>query len=407
MPSSQSHRNLSRRDVLQGAGVGAATLGTPVLGTAQGASGNGVGPTRIPADSEAGFNFPYYLYAPNTLTSETRPILVNPNHATGPGESFEEDVERDRERVADTMRAGRPRHIADDLGVPLLIPVFSVPLPEEELPLDVELSSEEQRRHDRQTFYLHALDAGTMHIGDGRWERIDLQLLRMVEHATQLLAEESYPVADADELLLNGFSSAGDFVNRFTVLHPDRVLSVTAGGVNGMTILPVSEAAGHTLNYPIGVANIESVTGEAFDLASYSSVPQYIYIGSDDDNDTLPGMTLWNEELPELLLDVFGEDIHDDRFPYSRSVHEAVGTAAVFEMYDGVGHTYTDEIQRDIVDFHEQQLGGEPDDISLLDVVEAVTGRELTPAVAGITAGFGLAAGAAGYVLNRRSSDEE
>ena len=238
--------NCTRREILAYGGVGVATLGTLPTGVARAQSGNGMERRLIPADPDSGFHFPYYLYAPNTVNEKKRPLLVNPNHSTtNPDDTTEERRERDIERAGERIRAGTPRHIADDLNVPLLIPVFSVRLAGKDTPIK-NMNEEEEKGYEQFGFAVHALPAGVLHISEGRWKRVDLQLLRMVEHATDVLKDASYPVTDADKFMMNGFSSAGTFVNHFTALHPTRIRSVTAGGINGTGILPIAEAKGHT-----------------------------------------------------------------------------------------------------------------------------------------------------------------
>lgn len=403
MAHSSKSDTYTRRNILKYGGCGLATLGTLPAGVARAQPGNGMEPTLIPADPDAGFHFPYYLYAPNTANEKPRPLLVNPNHSTtNPEDTPEERRERDIERASGSMRAGTPRHIADDLNVPLLIPVFSVPFTDQHYPIDVDKSKEEEKRLQSFGYTVHTLSPAAMHITDGPWKRVDLQLIQMAEHATELLRDRSYPVTAADKFIMNGFSSAGDFVNRFTALHPSRVRSVTAGGINGTAILPISEAKGHTLNYKIGIADFESIIGRPFDLEAFQTVPQYIYMGGDDDNDTLPGFGKWDADGVEIALSVYGEDIHNERFPYTRSIYEEVGANAEFRMYDGVGHTITDQIHEDVVQFHEQQIGTDHSDTDVRYVVERLIGREITNTIIGGVAGAIVGLGGLAYALKQR-----
>jgi hypothetical protein len=402
MDPSSKRDNYTRRDILQYGGVEVATIGTLPTGVERAQPGNGIERTLIPADPDSGFHFPYYLYAPNTVNDEKRPLLVNPNHSTtNPNDTTEQRRERDIERAEGSMRSGAPRHIADDLNVPLLIPVFSVRLAGKDTPIKG-MNEEEEKGYEQYGFAVHALPAGVLHISEGRWERVDLQLLRMVEHATDVLQDASYPVADADEFIMSGFSSAGNFVNRFTALHPTRVQSVTAGGINGIGILPISEAKGHTLNYPLGVADFKSLTGQPFNVEAFKNVSQYIYMGSADDHDPRGRLARWDPDSEDVMLEVYGQDIHDERLPYVQSVHEEVGTSAVFRMYDGVGHTITDEMHDDIVAFHEQQIGTDYSDIDVEYVVERSIGREITNTVLAGGAGAITGLGAVGYALKQR-----
>jgi hypothetical protein len=326
---------MDRRSVLKGIGTGAlsgtavALAGTGAVGAEQATppSTAETPVTLVPPDDDGPFNYPYFLYAPQTVTEGDRPILVEPNNTGSSTDNFSEH----REAARDTIENGFSRGICDELGVPLLVPVF--PRPE---------SDPVSWRH-----YTHQLDTETMHISSGPLERLDLQLIGMIEDAKDRLSGEI-----SDQVMMNGYSAAGKFVNRFTVLHPEIVTSVTAGGINGMVTLPIAEDKGHKLNYQIGIADFESIMGEPFDLEAFREVDQYIYMGAEDENDTLPAGDAWSDEQREVARDVYGENMQNDRFPYCESIYENVNSSAEFRLYDGVGHKVTAEMNRDVVEFH-------------------------------------------------------
>lgn len=298
---------------------------------------SGMEPTLIEADPDAGFNYPFYLYAPPMRAdSDQKSILVQPNNSGEVSDSLDVQKQAAQQRIESSL----PRTISERLSVPLLIPVF--PRPQSE-PVDGQ-------------HYIHALDRQTMQISGGPLERVDLQLLRMVDHAQEMLSEQSYPVDD--QLLLNGFSASGNFVDRFTFLHPDRVRSVTAGGLNGTAMLPLEEAEGHTLNFHIGIADVEELTGDPVDLDALNDVNQFLYMGEEDSNDTIPYDDAWSDEMREIALDVYGEKMVTDRFPYCQSAYEDAGIEAQFKVYEGAGHTPSPALG-DIVEFHQRSLDGE------------------------------------------------
>jgi hypothetical protein len=300
----------------------------------------GMDVTFLDADPDAGFNYPYYLFAPSISGNDDDrgpPILVHPNNTGTSTDEFEEH-RRDAER---TIRRGTTRRLADELRVPMLVPVFPRPRSD---PVDG-------------NHYTHQLDRETLQIDSGPLERIDLQLLRMVEDAQRRLANQSYPVRD--EIIMDGFSASGNLVDRFTVLHPDRVLSVTAGGLNGMALLPLTEANGHTLNYHVGIADVEDLTGDAVALDVLDDVNQFLYMGGRDGNDTIPFSDAWtSDELRQVALDVYGEDMVEERFPFSQSAYEQAGIDAQFRVYDGAGHTPRPAFE-DLVEFHKRSIEGE------------------------------------------------
>ena len=293
---------------------------------------------RIDADPEAGFNYPYFLWAPSVPVAETgKPILVSPNNTGTPTDDFSQHEARARESI----ERGLSRDVSSRLGTAMVVPVFPRP---QESPVDW--------RH-----YTHSLDRETLAIEEGPLERIDRQLLRMVEDAQERLADRSYAVAD--DIVMNGFSAAGNFVDRFTVIHPDRVRSVSAGGLNGMALLPLSEADGKGLSYHVGIDDLESLTGSAVDLEALDEVNQFLYMGGEDSNDTIPYEDAWtSDELRNLAVEIYGEDMIVDRFPRSQAAYEEAGVDAQFKVYSGVGHNPRPALN-DIVRFHRRSIEGE------------------------------------------------
>jgi hypothetical protein len=159
--------------------------------------------------------------------------------------------------------------------------------------------------------------------------------------------------------MLNGYSASGNFVDRFAVLHPERVVSVTAGGLNGMPILPLERADGHELPYHVGIANVEELTGDPANLDRLDTTNQFLYMGGEDDNDTIPFDDAWtDDDLRQTALEVYGEDMIEDRFPRSQEAYREAGVSAAFRVYDGVGHNPGPAMD-DVIEFHRASMNGE------------------------------------------------
>jgi len=298
-------------------------------------SGSGISLRRIDENEEKGFNFPYYLYAPEN--SRDKPLLVETVNSGGCDDDFQVDLEFARE----TAEFGVARRISDELRVPLIVPVFANPC-----------------EGDFWERFIQSLDTETMHINSGEFERIDLQLLAIVDDAQERLADHGIDVPS--EVMLNGFSASGDFVNNFAALHPDRVASVTAGAVNGMVTLPIEQYDGYTLDYQIGVADLEELTGEPFDEDAWKSMPQLCYMGETEqppEDDTLPYQDVWSEQEAEKAEAVYGEVMQTDRMTLCEMIYHEADATARFEVYDGVGHDYSDLIEDDIIAFHARHNG--------------------------------------------------
>ncbi|WP_248515003.1 hypothetical protein [Salinarchaeum laminariae] len=329
--------DLHRRRLIRfaGAACGAGVLGTgTVAGNTDLTQSSSSEPELITASPEDGFNYPYYLYTPGESRSGSTPLLVEPNNTGTSTNDFEEH----RKSAQGIAQNGFSRDLSDDLSIPFLVPVFPRPSGD---PVDY-------------THYVHALDAQTMAIEDGPLERVDQQLLAMVDDARDRLATAGFQVTD--QLMLNGFSASGTFVNRFAALHPNRVTSVTAGGINGTAILPAETAKGHELNYHIGIANVEQMTGEPFDLEAWQGVDQLAYMGGEDENDTIPYSDAWSDSLREVALDVYGENMQEDRMMYCADQYEEAGATGRVNVYPGVGHQTTSGIREDMRVFHRKHL---------------------------------------------------
>ena len=148
-------------------------------------------------------------------------------------------------RAASSCEVRRQAALAERLGTPLLVPLFPRP----------------KAAGEGDNLYLHALTRAALTAEAPALKRVDLQLLAMADDARKLLAAKGVPV-DA-KLLLRGFSASGSFVNRFAVLHPERVLAVACGSPGGWPLAPAAKAGGETLPYPVGIADVRGADGKA------------------------------------------------------------------------------------------------------------------------------------------------
>ncbi|MCP3919923.1 MAG: hypothetical protein GY711_30705 [bacterium] len=284
--------------------------------------------TEVAADPGIGFHWPYNLYVPNEVVAPAH-LLVLPNN-TGRGD----DDFTVHERAA-WMRTLRDSGLADDLGVPALVPVFPRP-------------SSSWRT------YTHALDRDVLTTGDLPLARLELQLLAMVDDARERLAERGIEVGE--KILLKGFSANGMFANRMTVLHPERVLVVCAGSPGGWPIAPVAAWDERPLRYPVGVADLAQLTGRAFDADAWARVPQMIFMGNGDDNDSVIYGDGYDEVDKELVFELFG-DTPIARWDRALELSRGVGGGTEFRLYEGVGHETSGAMARDVQAFLRAALG--------------------------------------------------
>jgi pimeloyl-ACP methyl ester carboxylesterase len=270
--------------------------------------------TVVSPTAETAFHWPYYLYVPASARDHLV-VLVLPNNTGRP-----DDDQAIHARRA-LLRLFRERGFADELGVALLVPAFPRPAREWQV-------------------YTHALDRDSLETDLPGLGRLDWQLDAMVDDAITRLRGRGHQVDE--RILLAGFSAGGMFADRFTALHPRRVLATAIGSPGGWPIAPRAEVAGQRLRYPIGIADVP------FDADAFRRVPRFVYLGDADQNDSLDFGDGWDAADAALVDRVFGAD-PQARWPAVRALQ--TDTAATFRLYPGVGHERTDEMNRDVLAF--------------------------------------------------------
>ncbi|KGP89868.1 hypothetical protein N780_09470 [Pontibacillus chungwhensis BH030062] len=314
----------------------------------------------IPADPAEGFYYPYFLRLPSERykeknEGETRRLMVVSNN-TGPTNNYLDTLKSTREELNRYMLS---RHVPDKLWVPTLMPAFP----------------RYRAGYNGGYFYTHALDRYTMNLknmlpimkSDERFlrqieaedlavkdfrnlTRVDLQLEAMIDHAINYLNDRGEGIA-TDKVFLSGYSAEGNFTNRWAALHPDRVKAVASGGVNSTAIIPMKEYKGEELIYPIGVGDLEELTGESFNLDAYNRVANFMYQGEEDRNDTYQYGDTFGPEEKRLIKKLMGEEMYPTRWENNKRLYFESGANGAFGLYLDTGHEITDEAERDLIEF--------------------------------------------------------
>jgi len=265
---------------------------------------------KFPANQAAGYNFDYLLYYPAKLKlSRAVHILVETNNT---GRLSDSIAVHEIAAINQASESGVGNYTAEKLGLPFLVPIFPRPAKE---PL----------------LYTHALDRDSFL----QKNRLDLQLIAMINHARLQLADKGYVVKQ--KIFITGFSASGTFANRFSMLHPEMVQAVAAGGINAMVILPKDKLSGKKLQYPLGTADIKNVTGKKVDLKEYIEVPKMLYMGEKDDNDAAAFDDAYSIQERELIYSLMGKGL-TERWQFMRKIYEEEGVAGEFITYTGIGH---------------------------------------------------------------------
>lgn len=318
----------------------------------------------ISRNPSQGFYWEYILYIPNEVTNNN--LLVVPNN-TG---TVSDNIDLHKEEAKSLIL--RKSKLAEELGVPLLVPVFPRPENHEEL-------------------YTHALDRAAILTSISELNRLDLQLIAMIEDSKRILSKKGINLDE--KILISGFSASGDFADRFTFLHPKMVKAASIGGSDNM--VPCKSLNGENLPYPIGIYDYEEITGKKFDIHDLSDVYRFIYKGSEDeggwytwkdhgevntytgkeyyekcripqlieDSDQLSSPVyisgdLTNREQDQIVFRAYDKKILMDRFLIIKSIFSELKLDKnEFIVYNGVGHTKTKEIQADELQFFVNILG--------------------------------------------------
>jgi len=300
---------------------------------------------KISAKPDKGYNYPYYLLIPKGTFEDTskKYLVVEPNNSGYPSDSllFHEIDVRICMRDYGTWSGGAGGYqVATELKTPLLMPVFPRPTSE-----------------DGAGIYTHALDREAMTIKGKPYERVDQQLIAMIDDARGLLAE--YGIALEQKVFMVGFSASGDFVNRFTVLYPELVKAIAS---STSTIFPAASYEGVTLKYPLGIADIKNFTGKPFNAAEFRKVAKYIYTGDQDRND---GVTdEWDKngkEYVAAMRKLFGAELFPDKWNKKIDIINDLGygESYQFHIYKGIGHSISSGMFDDIVKFFKANMGSE------------------------------------------------
>lgn len=286
------------------------------------------------ARPESGFNFPYLLFVPDNMEQEKELFLVvEPNNSGFVSDDLEKHLEKAERTATRPFYTGN--YISRKLKFPLLVPVF--PRPESNWKI-----------------YTHAFDRDAALQKNNALERIDLQLLAMTEHARQVLSGQGFTLSE--KLLMTGFSASGTFVNRFTAIHPERVLACAAGGLNGLLILPLEETEGEKLPFPIGVHDFEILFNKKFNAAAFRNTPQFLYMGENDDNDAVMYDDAYDNEEREIIFRILSKEMQPARWRKCNQIYTSENVAAEIITLIDTGHEHPDWVKDRIAEFFSTQI---------------------------------------------------
>jgi hypothetical protein len=279
--------------------------------------------TEHAAQPDRGFHWPYLLVTPTASTAKQNAstLLVLPNN-TG---FATEDLEL--LRAGATCQLANTLAFADQLGTPILVPMFPRPPAGDD------------------NLYLHALSRESLMVKTPAVARVDLQLIAMIDDARAALAKSGTEARP--RVLISGFSAAGMFANRFAVLHPDRTLAAAVGSPGGWPLAPTATDGRDILPYPVGIADVTTLTGAAIDLATLKQVAFFFFIGNEDKNDSVVFRDSFSSSDEALVMRRFGKT-PVTRWKDAQRLYGQTGLQAKFKLYPRAGHEVTQDMKADI-----------------------------------------------------------
>ncbi|MDE6141284.1 MAG: hypothetical protein K2G03_01635 [Bacilli bacterium] len=348
---------------------------------------------EFPSNKELGINFPFQLYIPNNIRANCDLIVTGRTPGEPNNLPLEENIE-----LAKTMKFSYiSRVLSSKYGNPMLLPV---------IPRCHGIQSTSLGylcHHNDYHEAIEWIDKGWLNISKEElhlFDNLDEQILKMIEYSLNFLKSKGY---EADEkIVINGYSAAASFASLFSVLHPEHIKAIIAGGNGGEIFLPLKEYKEWTLDYPLGINDLPNFNYELF-----KNIKKFYYIGSDDFNTpAIPMCEMQIERYDEsgnpifvrdesgnkipvkdesgsmiLKLDKdgnmianYGEGYYSNyqinflnkgispdqqkRFEYAQDIYESLGIDAIFNKYPGNHATVneSDALYDDVFNFYEKNI---------------------------------------------------
>ena len=269
------------------------------------------------------FRFPYLLYIPNTLHSTTL-ILHGNNLALEEG-----NIMNIYSAIFETTsKAG---YDLLSLNQPILVPITSNYIH----PSDNDMHEFFPMQASRNVLF-------TNNESNTYYKLFD-QINNMIDHSRNFILENNQ-ITIADKIICHGFSSSAKFVLRYATCFPSRVSLLIAGGFGNQAFVPLEEIIIENnkidLIYPVGIKDIDYISGRKFDEKSFRTMKQFYFIGSEEnsENDTAFNFRHTDEDIQKIYFKVFGDN-YQERFDKLSQIYKDLNYSNVeFIKYDNYGH---------------------------------------------------------------------
>jgi len=134
---------------------------------------------------------------------------------------------------------------------------------------------------------------------------------------------------------------------------------VKAIASSSSSIFPAEQYEGVTLDYPLGIADIETFTGKKFNAEEYDKIAKFIYMGEFDGNDITQDWDKNGEWYVKAIRKLFGDERNPDKWNKKIKMIEEMGYGKNYQyhIYKGIGHNISEKMHTDIVKFFKANMG--------------------------------------------------
>jgi hypothetical protein len=288
---------------------------------------------RVEVNSKEGFNFSYFIFIPSNTNIKTKTtLIIQPNNTGFPNDTLK--IHEEDAKIVASNKYYLGNYVSRKLGIPLLVPAFP-------------------RSKSNWRIYTHALDKDAI-IATGKIERLDLQLISMINDAKSRLSQ--YGIQIDQKVFFTGFSASATFTNRFALIHPEIIKGYACGGVNGIIMLPIKRIEKIELPYPIGTSDFDVLFNKEFGHKEFAQVSQYIFMGENDDNDAVKYDDGYNDADRIIIYRLLEEKMMPNRWENCQKIYSDYKINAIFKTYPNIGHKKDEIIKDDVVKFFSHLL---------------------------------------------------
>ncbi len=115
-------------------------------------------------------------------------------------------------------------------------------------------------------------------------------------------------------------------------------------------MLPFKKYNQYHFNYPLGIGDLNKITGKKFNERVFKKIPQYIYMGALDENDAVQYDDAYNAEERHIINSNLGSEVQK-RWQKNQELYKKEGINARFTTYEKVGHQTTSKVNLDVILF--------------------------------------------------------